>query len=301
MIFKKVSVKDIVEFLEPDILNLAGAYEGYYIDNIADMARVNLNSLDWVNPVKTNKQEIVKASQARVLLVDETVEHVDGKVLIYVKNPKVSLVKVIKEFFAPKFAPGIDPTAVIHPNAKIGKDNYIGPNCYIGECVIGDNNIIHSNVSIYDRTVIGNNNNIHSGALICVDGLGCVRNQDGTLMEFPQIGGVVIGDNCYIGGGVHIASGSLSDTIIEDGCKINGLCFIGSNDHLHQNVWITGSTMLCGSVEVGQDSNIFSSVVVRDWVKIGSKVTIGMGAVVTKAVPDGETWVGNPAKKFEKK
>ena len=118
---------------------------------------------------------------------------------------------------------------------------------------------------------------------------------DGKLEEFPQIGGVIIGNNCYIGGNTHIASGSLSDTIIGDGCKINGMCFIGSNDVLHENVWITGSTMLAGSVEVGDNTTIFSNVVVRDWCKIGKECTIGMGSVVTKTIPDNETWFGSPA------
>src|SRR5690606_28672585 len=167
--------------------------------------------------------------------------------------------------------------------------------------IIGDNNIIHSNVCIYDRTKIGNDNVIHSGAIICVDGLGCIRNDDGSLTEFPQLGGVIIGNNTYIGANTHIASGSLSDTIIEDGCKINGLCFIGSNNHLHENVWITGSAMLAGSVTVGKNTNIFSKVVVREWCTIGEGATVGMGSVVTKNIPAGETWVGNPARKLEKK
>ena len=120
------------------------------------------------------------------------------------------------------------------------------------------------------------------------------------LIEFPQIGGVIIGDNCYIGGNTHIASGSLSDTVIKNGCKINGLCFVGSNDILHENVWITGSTMLAGSVVVGKNTTIFSRVIVRDWCKIGEKVVVGMGSVVTKNIPDGETWFGSPARKADK-
>lgn len=300
-----VLVKDIIAFLGDKILNVYGNYDGIIVDNVADLTHTTTSTLDWVNNNKPNMQEIAECSIAKVIIVCPKVVYSEPissakKVLLVVDNPKEVLMHVIKKYFVARFTPGIDPSAFIHPNAKIGKNNYIGPNCYIGECVIGDNNVIHSNVCIYDRTTIGNNNNIHSGALICVDGLGCVRQPDGTLLEFPQLGGVVIGSNCYIGAGVHIASGSLSDTIIENGCKINGLCFIGSNDHLHENIWITGSTMLAGSVEVGKNTNIFSRVVVRDWNKIGEGCTIGMGSIVTKEVPDGETWVGCPAKKFEK-
>ena len=306
MITKQVPINEIVEFLNKDIIKLFGNTTNKTIDNITNVERVNEKSLDWVNSNKTNKQEIVEASKAKVFLVDESVEYSDlmkfqDKVLIVVKKPKLSLMSVIKQFFSEKQSANIDASAYIPPEAIIGNNVYIGPHCFIGKCIIGDNNIIHSNVCIYDRTTIGNNNEIHSGALLCVDGLGCVRQSDGSLEEFPQIGGVVIGDNCYIGGNTHIASGSLSDTIIENGCKINGMCFIGSNDVLHENVWITGSTMLAGSVEVGKNTTIFSRVVVRDWCKIGEGCTIGMGSVITKNIPDGETWFGSPAHKVEKK
>lgn len=306
MIHKTVKVKDIIDYLGDEVIAVHGNVDNRIIDNITNAERVNASSLDWVNPEKANKQDIAEKSPARTLLVDSNVDYNNileqqGKVLIVVGNPKLSLMKVIDHFFKEKFEPGIDPTAFVHPEAVIGSNVYIGPNCYIGKCKIGDNNVIHSNVCIYDRTIIGNNNVIHSGAVICVDGLGCVRMPDGTLEEFPQIGGVVIGDNCYIGANTHIASGSLSDTIIGNGCKINGMCFIGSNDILHDNIWITGSTMLAGSVEVGANTSIFSNVVVRDWCKIGENVKIGMGSVVTKEIPNGETWFGSPAKKREKK
>ena len=306
MVTKTVRVEDIISFLADDVMTVCGVYKGKAIDNIVNVERVNEHSLDWINPNKKEKQEIAEKSRAKVLLADSSIAYNEtlkqqDKVLIVVSNPKRSLISVIREFFAERFMPGIDKSSFVHPDAIIGDNVYIGPNCYIGKCKIGNNNVIHSNVCIYDRTIIGNNNVIHSGAMICVDGLGCMRQADGRLEEFPQIGGVVIGDDCYIGGNTHIASGSLSDTIIGNGCKINGLSFIGSNDILHENVWITGSTMLAGSVEVGRDTNIFSRVVVRDWCKIGIGCTIGMGAVVTKNVPSGETWVGNPARKLEQK
>lgn len=306
MILKEIAVNDIISFLGKDVIETRGIVGTRFINNITNAERVNCDSFDWINPNKDNKQQIAEGSPARVLLTDKGVDYScklenQGKLLIVVDNPKLSLMRVISRFMTERFESGIHPTTFVHPEAEIGNDVYIGPHCYIGKCKIGDNNVIHSGVHIYDRSVIGDNNVIHSGAVICVDGLGCIRREDGTLEEFPQIGGVIIGDNCYIGANTHIASGSLSDTIIGNGCKINGMCFIGSNDILHDNIWITGSTMLAGSVEVGKNTNIFSRVVVRDWCKIGEGCTIGMGAVVTKNVPDGETWVGNPATKMGKK
>lgn len=305
MIIKKLLLSDIVSCLGVEIIRTDGVVENVFIDNVTNSQKINESSLDWINKAKDNKQCLAEMSLAKVLLVDETIHYTSimkeqNKTLLVVKDPKKSLAKILRCFFVDKPKPFIHPTAFIDPAAVIGENVYIGPNCYIGKCVIGNGNIIHSNVCIYDRTVIGNNNEIHSGAIICVDGLGCMRQPDGRLEEFPQIGGVIIGDNTYIGGNTHIASGSLSDTIISDGCKINGMCFIGSNDVLHENVWITGSTMLAGSVEVGKNTTIFSRVVVRDWCKIGERSVVGMGSVVTKDIPDGETWIGTPAHKLEK-
>ena len=153
---------------------------------------------------------------------------------------------------------------------------------------------------IYDNCEIGNDCLIHAGTVIGTDGLGCMREADGTLVKFPHLGGVRIGNNVEIGANCQIAKGVLSDTFIGDGCKINGLCFIAHNCILEENVWITGDTMLCGTVHVGKDATVFSNVIVRDQRHIGAGATIGMGAVVTKHVPDGETWLGNPARKLEK-
>ena len=305
MVIKEISVNDIIDFLGEDVIETKGRIDNRFIDNITNVERVNDRTLDWIKPSHPEKQVVAEGSQAKVLIVDANIDYSQklqeqDKLLIVVENPKLTLIKVLERFFVEKPKPSIAPSAYIHPEAVIGNNVYIGPNCYIGRCVIGEGNIIHGNVHIYDRTVIGNNNVIHAGAVICVDGLGCVRMPDGVLEEFPQIGGVVIGNNCYIGANTHIASGSLSDTIIGNGCKINGMCFIGSNDVLHDNIWITGSTMLAGSVEVGANTTIFSRVVVRDWCKIGERCTIGMGAVVTKNVPGGEKWFGSPARKIEK-
>lgn len=302
---KRINIQDIIDFLGSNLINVHGDIQDAFIDNVADVENTNETTLDWINLTKANKQEIVEQSKAKIILVDGQIVYSarlneQNKVLLVVENPKMTLIQVINQFLVERPQASIDKSAVIHPNAKIGKNVFIGSNCYIGDCVIGDDNVIHSNVCIYDKTQIGNNNVIHSGALICVDGLGCIRKEDGTLQEFPQLGGVIIGNNTYIGGNTHIASGSLSDTIIENGCKINGMCFIGSNDHLHENVWITGSTMLAGSVVVGKNTTIYSRVVVREWCNVGENAVIGMGAVVTKHIPAGETWVGNPARKLEK-
>ncbi len=59
--------------------------------------------------------------------------------------------------------------------------------------------------------------------------------------------------------------------------------------------------MLAGSVSVEDNVTIYSKVIISEQRKIGEGSIIGMGAVVAKNVPPGETWIGNPAKSLFKK
>lgn len=300
----EIYLRDIIDFLGSDIIDIKGDYNQVVIKYLKDASEVDSFSLDWINPAKENKQVIADNSKAKALLVDKTVLYNENirtqkKVLIFVKDPKVSLLKIGNHFFVKKIKPEIHPTASISKKAVIGTNVFIGAGCVLGDCTINDGAIIHPNVVIYDNVIIEEKVVIHSGAVVGADGLGCIRQSDGTLLEFPQLGGVRIGKNVRIGPTTTIYSGALSKTVIGDGCKINGACFIGSNCLLGKNVWITGSSMLAGSVKVGDNVTIFSKVIVREQKTIGTGATIGMGSVVTKDIPAGETWLGNPAKKFK--
>lgn len=303
---KNISVEDILSFLSADVLQVKGNYKGISIDNVSDVEHVNEKSLDWINPKKHDKTCLAEKSLAKVLLVDPAVCYTDkmeqlGKVLIFVEKPRMSLAKVIQMFFVEKKASSIHPSAIIHKDAVIDPTAYIDAGCVIGRAKIGRNTVIMPNVVIGDNVSIGSNCLIQAGAILGTDGLGCSREPDGTLIKFPHLGGIIVGDNVEIGANCQVARGALSDTIISNGCKINGMCFIAHNCKLEENVWITGSTMLCGSTYVGRNATIFSDVIIREQSYIGEGSVIGMGAVVTKNVPAGETWIGAPARKMEKK
>ena len=307
MIFKIVKVRDIIRFLGDNVISVYGnVSDDMVIDNIPDANTVTETSLDWVNSSRENKQYLADNSISHVLVVDRTIQYTSvmekqNKILLVVKKPRGIMAHIASHFFVTKQEPGIHPSAVIDANAFIDGTSHIGAGCIVGKARIGAGTVLMPNVVIYDDVVIGENCLIQAGAIIGTDGLGCVRDAEGKLTKFPHLGGVVIGDDVEIGANCQVAKGAFSDTIIENGCKINGLCFIAHNSHLEENVWITGDTMLCGSVHVKRNSTIFSNVIIREQRVIGEGVTIGMGSVVTKNVPEGETWVGNPAHKMEKK
>jgi len=295
-----ISVKDVIDCLGSQVLNVAGGYEGYYIDNLADVEHVNLTTLDWVNPSKSNKQEIAEKSPARVLLVDMDVTYVPGKVFIYVKNPKRALATVGNEFFVEKVVPGIHPTAVVDKEAEIAESATIGAYAVIGKSTIGQGTVVSSFVRIYDNVTIGKECFIKEGAVIGGAGFGFERDENGNRFRFPQIGGVKIGDHVDIGGNTCIDRGALSDTILEDYAKVDNLCHIAHNAHIGKNAVVVACAEVSGSCKVGENTWVGPNACIRDQRNVGSNTMIGMGSVVVKHVGDNEVWAGNPAKKFEK-
>lgn len=299
---KKIAVKDIATFLGDSLVMTYGETADLIVDNIADVDHTVVSTLDWVNKSKDNKQQIVESSVAKVVVVDPEIVYSPtlaerGKVLLVVENPRMTIAKIATEFFLEKDVPGIHSSAIVDKGAIIDPSAHIGPGCIVGKAKIGAGTSLKAGVIVYDDVEIGTNCIIQAGVVIGTDGLGCQREADGTLVKFPHLGGVKIGDNVEVGANSQIAKGVFSDTIISNGCKMNGLCFIAHNCELEENVWITGDTMLCGSVHVGKNTTIFSNVIVRDQAHIGEKATVGMGSVVTKNIPSGEIWFGAPAHK----
>lgn len=300
----RILITEIICILNNNVIKTEGPVENVYIDNISDVKHTTETTLDWVNSNKLDKQIIVEKTLAKVVLVDTSVEYSDelknqNKTLIYVKNPKYALSIVGNNFFVEKMQSEIHNTAIISDKAKIGENVYIGPYCVIGNVSIGNNTTILSNVRIYDDVQIGNNCYIKEGSVIGGAGFGYEIDEDGNRFRFPQIGGVIIGNNVEIGSNTCIDRGALSDTMIRDYVKIDNLCHIAHNVEIGKNAMIIACSEISGSCCIGENSWISPNVSIRDWRKIGNNSLVGVGSVVVKDVPDNEIWMGNPAKKHK--
>lgn len=300
MRIRRIEIKEILDFLGSKVVSVDGEISDVYIDNLAEVERVNETTLDWIKASAQDKQSKVEKSPAKTLLVDKSVEPVGGKVLIHVRNPKVALAEVGNRFFMPKSLPGIHPTAIIDPDAKIGDDVSVGAYCVIGKAVIGDGCVLDSNVRVYDDTVMGKGCVIKAGAVLGGAGFGYEKDEDGNRFRFPQIGQLIMGDYVEVGSNTCIDRGALADTVIGDYTKINNLCHIAHNNKIGKNVMITGCVNISGSNIIDDYAWIAPNSSIRGWVHIGERATVGMAAVVVKDIPAGETWVGNPARKLEK-
>jgi len=300
-----VSLNKIIEFLSDELIDVYGEPESIIVKHLRDPEHVDEFTLDWINTSKQEKQKVAEASKAKVIIANKEVVFSEtlknqGKVLLVVDNPKLAIAKVGNEFFVEKPTPGIHPSAVIHPDAQIGENVFVGANTVIENCTIGDDTIIDANVHIYSPVIIGKHCSVKSGAVLGGMGFGFEKDENGNLFRFPQIGNLFIGDYVEIGANTCIDRGALSDTVIGNYCKINNLCHIAHNNKIGKNVVITAQVNISGSNVIENDVWIAPNASIRGWLTIGKGATIGMGAVVTKDVPAGETWVGNPARKLEK-
>ena len=270
------------------------------------------------------KDDLAK-TKARVCLIKKehkgyAPENID---LIFSSNPYMDFTLISQHFYPNEIFPKstssfekslsnnsidhsavIDPTSIIEEGAVIGanvvieKNSTISSNTVIGKGVeIGSNSFIGSNVTI-THSIIGNNIIIHQGTSIGQDGFGFAMSHDGHK-KIPQVGRVLIKDNVEIGANCSIDRGSIQDTVIKKGTKIDNMVHIAHNCIIGENCIIAGMVGLAGSTTL------------EDFVVMGAKsgavghITIGKGsqiaakAGVSKTLPPGKTWAGFPIRELD--
>jgi UDP-3-O-[3-hydroxymyristoyl] glucosamine N-acyltransferase len=161
---------------------------------------------------------------------------------------------------------------------------------------VGANTTVHAGVHIYDGVSIGKNVILHSGCVIGGDGFGFERMPDGPVLKFPHIGSVIIEDDVELCGQCHVARGTLKDTIIRKGVKVDGICHIAHNVEIGEHTMVAANTMFSGGVTVGARSWIGPSTSVIDRVRLGDDIFTGIATVVTKNLPAGSRVMGSPAR-----
>ncbi|MDB4534301.1 hypothetical protein N9242_05455 [Vicingaceae bacterium] len=222
----------------------------------------------------------------------EVIEQDQVTYLITKNSPRLMFSKIVQHYIG---------TSAINLKNEVSlhikrNDIKISENCFIGPDVeIGTGTIIYPNVVIHSGSIIGKNCIIKSFCSIGSEGLG-YEFEDGKLVKFPQLGGVVMGDNVEIGPSSTIRRAALDDTLIGDGCKIGSFVNVGHNCVIKQNVIMTCQIVTAGGSIVGK--NVFMGVgsSLKQKVAIGDDATIGQGAVIIKDVKQNEIVVGNPGK-----
>lgn len=292
------TIDDIKELIS-DECTVSGRLDARF-NNVRTLSDCDENSMIWLKAGLKNLSDIIRTTKAKVIICPLSVEIPSSKkkdkLFVQTENPKLLFIRIVTKLFQPGVKPGIHPKAIIHENAVIGTNVYIGPNAVIEECTIGDNCVIHGNTYLFSKTVIGNRVVINPGTVIGTDGFGYGQTTTGSVEKFPHLGGVDIGDDVEIGCNTAIDKGTLGNTIIEEGVKIDNLVHIAHNVRIGKNTLVIANSMIGGSTVIGANSWVAPSVAILNGLVVGESVTIGMGAVVTKSIPAGEVWAGLPAK-----
>jgi UDP-3-O-[3-hydroxymyristoyl] glucosamine N-acyltransferase len=150
-------------------------------------------------------------------------------------------------------------------------------------------------VTLYDDVTVGARSVVHSGARLGSDGFGFVPEATG-LKKVPQVGGCRIGEDCEIGANTTIDRGSIGDTTVGRGTKIDNLVQIGHNCRIGSHVIIVSQVGISGSTRVGDGAVLGGQAGVQGHIEIGAGAKVGGQAGVTASVPAGVTVSGYPAR-----
>ena len=267
------------------------------------------------------KHTITKPSKIEEANSDSITFLANTKYLDYINTTEAGCIVISKELFSDKFSGNfiivndayvaftkvlslfnvnvtieISDKAYVHTSAKIGANVHIYPFVYIGENVsIGDNCILYPNVTVNAHCTIGSNCILHSGAVIGSDGFGFAPIEDGTFHKIPQLGNVIIEDNCEIGANTCIDRATMGSTIIRKGVKLDNLIQVAHNVEIGEHTVIAAQTGISGSTKIGHHNMIGGQVgfvghiVVAPYTKINAQ-----SAVASHIKKEGLTLSGSP-------
>jgi UDP-3-O-[3-hydroxymyristoyl] glucosamine N-acyltransferase len=231
------------------------------------------------------------------------------------RNPYLDFAHALDLFYQPpRYAPGVHPTAIIEPSAKIRAGAHIGPYAVVGEdaeignnavllahvvvyrgAKIGDNFFAHSHAIVREFCRIGNNVILQNGVVVGGDGFGFAKDRDGRWHKIAQSGPTVIEDDVEVQANACIDRASVGETRIARGAKIDNLVQVGHGSKVGENSLLCAQAGLAGSTNVGRNVILAGQVGVAGHCKIGDGAVATAQSGIPNDVPGGAVVSGYPA------
>jgi UDP-3-O-[3-hydroxymyristoyl] glucosamine N-acyltransferase len=235
------------------------------------------------------------------------------------RDPYVAYARIAALFERlPSALPGVHPSAVVAPGARISDSASVGPccvieqgaviedgavlgpHCIIGEgCTVGAQSRLVARVTLVTRVTLGKRVLVHPGAVIGSDGFGLAfdgsASDHGGWIKLPQLGGVRIGDDCEIGANTTIDRGALEDTVLEEDVRLDNQIQIAHNVHVGAHTAMAGCAAVAGSARIGRYCMIGGNAGVLGHLEVADRVTITAKSLVTHSIREpGEYSSGVP-------
>lgn len=285
------------------------------VTSIAPLDRAGPDQLSFLATAKY--APLFRASRAGVVLVAPALADVPGeaRARVLVDNPHDALLSLIPRFYAPPaVAPGIHPTATIGRGVRLGTDVSVGVGAVIGDGAvlgdrvvldahvvvgagveIGDDSHLYPGVTAYSGTRLGRRVALHAGVRVGSDGFGYVF-RNGRHEKIPHVGRCIIEDDVEVGANTTIDRGSIDDTVIGAGSKIDNLVQIGHNVRVGRLSLIAAQVGIAGSARLEDGCVIGGQVGIAGHHTIGARARLAAQAGAFGDIPAGETWSGYPAR-----
>lgn len=230
-------------------------------------------------------------------------------VSLVAENPAIAFARVASLFQRQqKPEPGIHPTAVVDPQARISDQAHIGPHCVVAGdveisagaiieagcqigpgCIVGPDCRLMPRVSLVEDVQLGARVHVHPGAILGSDGFGLVW-ADEQWLKIPQLGRLLIGDDCEIGANTCIDRGALDDTILENDVRLDNMIHIAHNVHVGAHTAMAGCAAVAGSARIGRHCQIGGGAGILGHISIADRVTITARSLVTHSINQAGIW-----------
>ncbi len=190
----------------------------------------------------------------------------------------------------------LGPGVVVEPGAVIGRGTRLMGLCWVGaEAHIGEDCLIHSGCQIRERCVLGRRVILQNGVVVGSDGFGFAPVEGGSI-KIPQTGRVVIEDDVDVGAHTCLDRGTMGDTLIRAGVRLDNLIQIAHNVEVGPGTLMAAQSGVAGSTHIGAECRIGGSSAITGHIRIGDRVSIGGNSGVTGAIPDDRIYAGFPAR-----
>ena len=230
------------------------------------------------------------------------------------RDPYVEFAKIAALFERkPVRTAGIHPTAVVDASAqvdpaahvgphvsigarsRIGAGASIGPGCVIGDdCEIGEGSELVARVTLVTRVRLGRRVLVHPGAVLGADGFGIAMDR-GHWIKVPQLGGVLVGDDCEIGANTTIDRGALGDTVLEEDVRLDNQIQVGHNVRIGAHTAMAGCSAVAGSASIGRHCLVGGGAGILGHLEVCDRVVITAMSLVTHSIREpGEYSSGTP-------